>query len=195
VIHGSAVVEDTSSIDPSSTIWDFVHTRSGVSIGPGSILGRGVYVGPNVKIGANTKIQNNSLIYDPAVVGDGVFIGPGVIFTNDQYPRAVNPDHSLKSSDDWNPVGVTIRNGASIGAGSVCVAPLEIGEWAMIGAGSVVTKDVPPFALVVGNPAHQVGWVSKTGHRLLPEGPSKFVCPHSGEEFKFNVKTGILSEL
>ena len=194
MIHSSALVDTGASVHHSSSIWQNVHVRSGAVIGQQCILGRGVYVGPNVEIGVRTKIQNNSLIYDPAHIGDGVFIGPGVILTNDQYPRAVNADNSQKGAEDWRSVGVTIRNGASIGAGSICVAPLEVGEWAMIGAGSVVIKDVPAFALVVGNPARQVGWVSKSGHRLESIGDSKFMCPKSRQEYVLDETTGALSE-
>jgi acetyltransferase-like isoleucine patch superfamily enzyme len=113
-----------------------------------------------VVIGDNCKIQNNALIYEPAVINDGVFIGPAVVLTNDKQPRAINRDGSVKSVRDWYPVGVTIGAGASIGANSVCVAPIEIGEWSAIGANSVVTRDVLANEMVTGNPARSRG-VSK----------------------------------
>ncbi len=106
-------------------------------------------------------MQNYALVYEPAELADGVFIGPAVVLTNDTYPRAVNPDLSLKSAHDWEPVGVTIGEGASIGARAVCVAPVTIGAWATVAAGAVVTKDVPDHALVVGVPARRVGWVGQ----------------------------------
>ena len=115
---------------------------------------------------------------------DGVFVGPAVVFTNDVHPRAVTPDGRLKRGDDWEMVAVTCREGASIGARSVCVAPVTIGRWALVAAGSVVTKDVPDFALVVGAPARRVGWVGRAGTRLQP-GPSadRWVCPSTGTTY------------
>jgi acetyltransferase-like isoleucine patch superfamily enzyme len=113
-----------------------------------------------VIIGDNCKIQNNALIYEPAIIESGVFIGPAVVLTNDKRPRAINPDGSIKSAADWDPVGVTIRHGASIGANSVCVAPVEIAEWTAVGANSVVTKNTQPRQMVVGNPARSIGKAS-----------------------------------
>lgn len=123
------------------------------------------------------------MLYEPAILGNGVFIGPAVVLTNDEYPRAINPDGSLKSGADWNAVGVVIEDGASIGANSTCVAPLRIGKWSLIGSGAVVTKDVPDFALVAGNPARKIGWVGKTGHRLVQSETNTWICPDTGEVF------------
>jgi UDP-2-acetamido-3-amino-2,3-dideoxy-glucuronate N-acetyltransferase len=109
-------------------------------------------------------------VYDPAAIGDGVFIGPGAILTNDRLPRAISPTGELKRADDWDPVGVTVETGASIGAGAVCVAPVRIGAWAMVAAGSVVVRDVPDHALVAGNPARQIGWVGRNGRRMTVDG-------------------------
>lgn len=117
------------------------------------MIGRNVYIGPGVVIGNNCKIQNNALIYEPAILEDGVFVGPAVVLTNDKNPRAVNPDGSLKLSSDWTMVGVTLKRGSAIGANSVCIAPVVVGEWALVGAGSVVTRDVPAGLTVIGNPA------------------------------------------
>jgi acetyltransferase-like isoleucine patch superfamily enzyme len=181
-------IETSSLIDPSATIgqgtriWHNSQVRDGVAIGDNCIIGRNVYIGSSSKIGQNCKIQNDAMIYEPAVIADGVFIGPGVILTNDQYPRAVNPDLTLKSADDWISVGVSIGTGASIGAGSICVAPVSIGDWSMVAAGSVVTRNVPKFALVAGVPARQIGWVGKLGYRLI-EHSEFFKCPESGEMF------------
>ncbi len=113
------------------------------------------------------KIQNYALVYEPAVVGDGAFIGPAAVFTNDHFPRSVNPDGSVKSGHDWEPVGVTVLEGASIGARSVCVAPVTIGRWALVAAGATVIRDVPDFALVVGSPARRIGWVGRAGVPLV----------------------------
>ena len=148
----------------------------------GGIIGRGVYVGSGVQIGQNCKIQNYALVYEPAALGNGVFIGPGVILTNDTYPRAINPDGSLKSADNWEAVGVTIKDGASIGARAVCVAPVTIGKWATVAAGAVVVKDVPDFALVAGVPARRLGWVGKAGVPLVQDG-EHWKCPETGETY------------
>ena len=181
-LHGSVLVGDSTEIGDGTQIWHNSQVRENASIGETCVIGRNVYIGPGVKIGSNCKIQNNALIYEPSSMADGVFIGPGVILTNDQYPRAVNSDLSLKSGSDWNAVGVKIDEGASIGAGSVCVAPIVIGRWALVAAGSVVTKNVPDFALVGGVPARQLGWVGKNGHKLVEE-KGIFKCPSSGDEY------------
>jgi len=183
------IIEDSSLVDPSavigegSRIWHNSQIRNKVLIGNDCIIGRNVYVGTGVSIGNNCKIQNNALIYEPAEIEDGVFIGPAVVLTNDQYPRAVNPDSSLKSASDWDSVGVSIATGASIGAGSICVAPVKIGAWAMVAAGAVVTKNVGNFALVAGVPARQIGWVGKSGHRLIQDG-DMWICPDTKARYK-----------
>jgi acetyltransferase-like isoleucine patch superfamily enzyme len=134
-------------------------------------------------MGDNCKVQNYALVYEPAVLEAGVFIGPAVVLTNDTYPRAINPDGSLKSAHDWEPVGVTIRTGAAIGARAVCVAPVTIGAWATVAAGAVVTKDVPDHALMAGVPARRIGWVGKAGVPLQVDG-DEFVCPATGARYE-----------
>jgi UDP-2-acetamido-3-amino-2,3-dideoxy-glucuronate N-acetyltransferase len=156
-IHSTAEVHSSVQIPASTKVWNFAQIREGVTIGENCIIGRNVYIGPGVSIGNNCKIQNNALIYEPAVIEDGVFIGPAVVLTNDKHPRAINIDGSIKSASDWDPVGVTIRNGASVGANSVCVAPVELGEWSAVGANSVVSKNVLAKEMVVGNPAKSLG--------------------------------------
>ncbi len=185
MISHKANVSTAAKVDESAKIWDFAQIRESAVIGPNVIVGASAYVGPGVRVGANSKIQNCALVYEPASLGEGVFIGPSAILTNDRFPRAINSDRSQKSVSDWAPVGVEVEVGASIGAGAICVAPLKIGSWAMVAAGSVVTKNVPSFALVVGNPARQVGWVGRSGHRLIQEEVStKFVCPTTGENYQ-----------
>ncbi len=175
----SADVADSAKIGAGSSIWHLAQVREEAQIGSNCIVGRGAYIGTGVVMGDNCKVQNYALVYEPAVLEPGVFIGPAVVLTNDTYPRAVNPDGSLKSGADWEAVGVTIRTGAAIGARAVCVAPVTIGAWATVAAGAVVTKDVPDFALVAGVPAKRIGWVGKSGQRLT-EVDGKWTCPTTG---------------
>jgi len=164
-------------------IWNQSQIRENVFIGENTIIGSQVYIDANVQIGKNCKIQNGALIYDSAVIHDGVFIGPGVILTNDRSPRAISLTGSLKKSQDWEKVGVEVFEGASIGAGAICIAPVKIGKWAMVGAGSVVTKEVKDYAIVVGNPARQVGWVGPAGAKLERMSEDTFQCPKTFMQF------------
>jgi acetyltransferase-like isoleucine patch superfamily enzyme len=173
-------------ISDSAKIWDHVQIRDNAKIGKNVVIGRGAYIGTGVVVADNCKIQNYALLYEPATLEQGVFVGPSVVFTNDRYPRAVNPDLKLKNSNDWEPVGVYVKEGASIGARSVCVAPVTIGRWAMIAAGSVVTKNVVDFALMVGVPAKRVGWVGIVGQKLVQDDNEKsvFICPVTKSRYK-----------
>lgn len=182
-VHPTADIADNAQIGDGTFIWHYSQIREDCIVGENVKIGRGVYVGNGVRIGANSKIQNYALLYEPAILEAGVFIGPGVILTNDEYPRSVNSDGSQKSNMDWVAAGVTIREGASIGAGSICVAPLEIGAWALVAAGSTVTKNVPAFALVAGVPAIRVRWVGKAGVPLSDAGVGKFTCPKTGARY------------
>lgn len=182
-ITETADVADNVSIGDGSSIWHLAQVREDAVLGENCIVGRGAYIGTGVKLGDNCKIQNYALVYEPAELADGVFVGPAAVLTNDLYPRAINNDGSIKSASDWEHVGVTIGRGASIGARAVCVAPAVIGEWAMVAAGAVVTKDVPAHALMVGVPAKQIGWVSRTGVRLESVAEDRYRCPSSGEEY------------
>lgn len=180
----SADVDERAVIGDGTTIWHLAQVREGARLGEGCVIGRGAYIGVGVTLGRNCKVQNHALIYEPARLADGVFVGPAAVFTNDTYPRAVNADGSAKSAADWQAVGVTVGEGASIGARAVCVAPVTIGAWAMVAAGAVVTADVPPHAGVMGVPARQFGWVGRTGRRLVAEADGVFTCPDTGDRFR-----------
>lgn len=182
----SADVHPSASLGDGSTVWHLAQVRESAVIGQNCVIGRGAYIGTGVKMGRNCKVQNYALVYEPARLGDGVFIGPGVVLTNDTFPRAVTPDGELKSGSDWEAVRVTIHDGAAIGARSVCVAPVTIGEWALVAAGSVVTRDVAAHALAAGVPARQVGWVGRAGVRLTEQAHNIWKCPKTGENYRDN---------
>ncbi|WP_100812364.1 MULTISPECIES: acyltransferase [unclassified Microbacterium] len=182
-VAASADVDERAVVGAGSVIWHLAQIRENALVGEECVIGRGAYIGPGTRLGRRCKVQNYALLYEPAVLEDGVFIGPAVVFTNDYYPRAVNPDGSLKDASDWEAVGVTVREGASLGARSVVVAPATVGRWALVAAGAVVTKDVPDFALVAGVPARRIGWVGRAGAPLERQG-DEWVCPRSGERFR-----------
>jgi acetyltransferase-like isoleucine patch superfamily enzyme len=180
----SADVAENARIGEGSSVWHLAQVREDAVLGANCIVGRGAYVGTGVRMGDNCKLQNYALVYEPAVLEDGVFVGPAAVFTNDHYPRSVAPDGTLKRGDDWEAVGVTCRQGASIGARAVCVAPVTIGRWAMVAAGSVVVRDVPDFALVAGVPARRLRWVGRAGLPLEPgDTPGTWVCPQTGSRY------------
>jgi UDP-2-acetamido-3-amino-2,3-dideoxy-glucuronate N-acetyltransferase len=183
-VEASADVDPRADLGPGTLVWHLAQVREHARVGRDCVLGRGAYVGPGVVVGDRCKLQNNSLVYEPAVLGDGVFIGPAVVLTNDLHPRAVTPEGALKGTDDWDCVGVTVGPGAAVGARSVCVAPVTIGAWSMVAAGSVVTRDVPDHALVVGSPARQVGWVGRAGVRLVEGEDGTWSCPRTGETYR-----------
>lgn len=182
-VHPSADVDERATLGEGTSVWHLAQVREGAVLGKGCIVGRGAYVGSGVRMGDHCKLQNYALVYEPAVLGDGVFVGPAAVFTNDHYPRSVTPDMQLKRGDDWEPVGVTVRDGASIGARAVCVAPVTIGAWALVAAGSVVVKDVPDFALVAGVPARRIRWVGHAGVPLEPAGENLWRCPETGRTY------------
>jgi acetyltransferase-like isoleucine patch superfamily enzyme len=180
-VHPTAEVSPQAEIGEGTSIWHHAQVRERAVIGKGCILGKGVYVDFDVIIGDHCKLQNGVFVYHPATIHDGVFLGPGVIITNDKRPRAVNPDMSLKSQDDWQALPVVIGQGAAVGAGSVLLPAVDIGQWAMVGANSVVTHHVPDYGLVLGNPARLIGFVCPCGTRVAPEKASgTFTCHSCG---------------
>jgi len=183
--HDLSIIENGVEIGNATRIWQFAHIREDVKIGSDCVIGNSAYIGPGVEIGSRVKIQNGCLIYEPAVISSDVFLGPRVILTNDKKPRSVSPEGVLKIASDWNKQGVVIGKGASIGAGSILIAPVKIGPWTMVGAGSVVTKDTKPYSLIYGNPARQVGWVSKSGDKLAPTSVGdEFYCKVTDSYFE-----------
>jgi acetyltransferase-like isoleucine patch superfamily enzyme len=191
-LSANATISEKALISRGVQIWNYSQVRENAFIGENTVIGSHVYIDANVKIGKNCKVQSGALIYDAAEIFDYVFIGPGVILTNDRNPRAVKNNYKMKTSEDWFKVGVRVLEGASIGAASVCVAPLVIGKWSLIGAGSVLIKDVPDFALIVGNPGRQIGWVGPGGVKLEKMSDFVYQCPET--KVRFILSDGRLSE-
>ncbi len=165
-VHPEADVSPEAHIGAGTRIWRHVHIREHARLGESCNVGKGVYIDAHVTIGSRVKIQNNVSLFEGVTIEDGVFIGPHVCFTNDLQPRAITPDGKLKSADDWMITPTLVHYGASLGAGSVIVCGITIGSFALIGAGAVVTRDVPPHALVFGNPARLHGYVCRCANRL-----------------------------
>lgn len=165
-IHPTAEVSPEATVGAGTRIWRQVHVREHARIGENCNIGKGVYIDAHVQIGSCVKIQNHVSVFEGVTLEDGVFIGPHVCFTNDLIPRAITPDGKLKSADDWQITPTLVKYGASIGAGSVILCGVTIGSFALIGAGSMVTRDVPPHALVFGNPARPHGYVCRCARRL-----------------------------
>lgn len=168
-IHATAEVSPKAKLGKNVKIWNLAQVREDAELGDNVILSKNVYVDFGVKIGKNVKIQNNVSVYHGVTIEEGVFLGPHVCFTNDKVPRAINSDGSLKGTDDWSISKTTIKRGASIGAHSVILPGITIGEWALVGSGAVVTKDIPNYGLVVGNPAKLIGYVCMCGKKLANE--------------------------
>jgi UDP-2-acetamido-3-amino-2,3-dideoxy-glucuronate N-acetyltransferase len=175
--HPSAIIDEGCEIGKGVKIWHFSHIMPGCKIGEGCNLGQNVVVSPMVILGKNVRVQNNVSIYEGVVCEDDVFLGPSMVFTNVINPRsAVSRKHEYRQT--------LVRKGASIGANATIICGNEIGQYAFIGAGAVVTKSIPPYALVVGNPARQKGWMSEHGHKLEFDKEGIAVCPESGERYK-----------
>jgi UDP-2-acetamido-3-amino-2,3-dideoxy-glucuronate N-acetyltransferase len=185
-IHSTAEVSAEAVIGPGTNIWNQAQVRERARIGSGCTIGKNVYVDADVVLGDRVKIGNNVSLFHGVTVEDGVFVGPHVCFTNDRIPRAVNRDGSTKTDADWEVTPIVVRYGAALGANATILAGVTIGRWAMVGAGSVVTRDVADHELVAGNPARRLGGVCVCGEPLrdLPDG-ARFTgaCPRCGTRF------------
>jgi len=175
--HKTAVIDEGCEIGIGTKIWHFSHVMPNSKIGENCNLGQNVVISPNVVLGKNVKVQNNVSIYTGVICEDDVFLGPSMVFTN-----VINPRSAIIRKDEYKPTFV--RKGASIGANATIICGNEIGEYALIGAGAVVTKEILPYALVVGNPSKQIGWVSEYGHRLDFNDKGFAVCIESGEKYQ-----------
>ena len=181
-VHESAEIDDDVVIGDRTRIWANVQVRAGARIGQDCSFGRNSFVDLDVIVGDRVKVQNNASLYEGVVLEDGVFIGPHVIFTNDRLPRAITPDGRLKTTDDWELGATIVRTGAALGAGVVVVTGTEIGRWAMVGSGTVVTRDVPEHGLVVGNPGRIVGYVSAAGTRCDNQDAARSLSEREAQE-------------
>jgi len=183
-VHPSAIVDEGAHIGEGSRVWHFAHVCAGARIGRGVSLGQNVFVGNRVSIGDRCKVQNNVSVYDNVTLEEGVFCGPSMVFTNVHNPRAL-----IERKNEYR--DTLVKRGATLGANCTVVCGTTIGEFAFIGAGAVVSRDVPPYALMVGVPARQVGWMSVYGERIpLPlAGAGNYVCPHSGTRYRLHEST------
>lgn len=197
-VHASADLEPDVTVGGGTSIWHRAQIRTGARIGAECIVGRDAFIDEGVTIGDRVKIQNAALIYHGVTVEDGVFIGPNAILTNDRFPRAVTATGELARADDWVVSPIVLHEGCSIGAGAVVVAGVDVGRFATVGAGAVVTRTVPDYALVAGNPARRIGWVCACGARLVdgngepaPAMPERYAhdpdlhCPGCGRTYVY----------
>ncbi len=195
-VHATADLETDVRVGPGSAIWHHAVLRNGACVGAECVIGRDAFIDEGVHLGNRVKVQNGALVYHGVTVGDGVFIGPGAILTNDRYPRAVTAAGELARADDWTVSPIELRHGCSIGAGAIVVAGVSVGRFATVGAGAVVTREVPDHALVVGNPARRIGWVCACGTRLRgsdggtaapdPAAADVLRCGRCGRDYAFD---------
>jgi UDP-2-acetamido-3-amino-2,3-dideoxy-glucuronate N-acetyltransferase len=184
--HETAVIDKGCKIGNGTRIWHFSHIMAGAEIGENCNIGQNVVISPGVKLGKNVKVQNNVSIYTGVIVDDDVFLGPSMVFTN-----IINPRSEIIRRDNYETT--IVEKGASIGANSTIICGNIIGRYAFVGAGAVVTKDVKPYALVVGNPARQTGWMSEYGHKLIFDKKGFSVCPESGDRYR--LENGTVSKI
>ncbi len=202
-VHPTADVEADVAVGPRTSVWHRAQIRTGARIGAECVVGRDAFIDEGVAIGDRVKIQNAALVYHGVTVEDGVFIGPNAILTNDRFPRAITATGELARADDWAVSPIVLRHGCSIGAGAVVVAGIDVGRFATVGAGAVVTRAVPDHALVVGNPARRLGWVCACGARLRsgdapapaePDHDDDLACPSCGRVYVYDPDDELLVE-
>jgi UDP-2-acetamido-3-amino-2,3-dideoxy-glucuronate N-acetyltransferase len=203
-VHPTADLEAEVSVGPRTSVWNRAVLRKGASLGSECVIGRDAFIDEGVRLGDRVKVQNGALVYHGVSVGNGVFIGPGAILTNDRFPRAVTPTGELARADDWTVSPIDLRDGCSIGAGAVVVAGTVVGRFATVGAGAIVTRDVPDHALVAGNPARLMGWVCACGTRLTTSSGKaaraavdpgeQLGCARCGRGYAINNQSGALEE-
>ncbi|MBT6234656.1 MAG: N-acetyltransferase [Bacteroidetes bacterium] len=187
-VHETAVIDEDCTIGEGTKIWHFSHIMSHSTLGENCNLGQNVVVSPRVVLGNNVKVQNNVSIYTGVTCEDDVFLGPSMVFTN-----VINPRSAVNRKSEY--LQTVVRKGASIGANATIVCGNDLGEYCFIGAGTVITKEVLPYALMVGNPGKHVGWMSKYGHKLEFEGDGRALCPEGGEQYELkNGRVICLSE-
>jgi acetyltransferase-like isoleucine patch superfamily enzyme len=193
-IHPTADVESNVEVGARTSIWHRAHVRAGARIGTDCVIGRDAFIDIDVVLGDRVKVQNAALVYHGVTVEDGVFIGPGAILTNDRYPRAITPTGDVAHASDWTVSPTTLRAGCSIGAGAVVVAGVDVGRYATVGAGAVVTRDVGSHELAVGSPARRIGWVCLCGQRLMegdapagaePRAGAALTCRSCGRAYQY----------
>jgi len=183
VIHPTAVVEEGAQVGANTNIWHHCHVRSGARVGSDCTLGLNVYVDTGATVGNNCKLENRVSVFRGVTLEDGVFVGPHATFTNDRYPRAIKPDGTLVSEDDWAPIETLVKYGATIGAGAVILPGLTVGRWAMVAAGALLTRNVPDHGLVMGHPAALTGYVCRCG-RPLEERDGVWCCDTCHETYR-----------
>ncbi len=184
--HETAVVDEGCDIGEGTKIWHFSHVMTGCRLGRNCNIGQNVVISPDVVLGCNVKVQNNVSIYTGVICEDDVFLGPSMVFTN-----VINPRSAVNRKSEY--LRTVVRKGATIGANATIVCGHDIGEYAFIGAGAVVTREVPAYALVIGNPARQTGWMSEYGHKLVFDSEGVAVCPEKGD--KYILRDGRVSKL
>jgi acetyltransferase-like isoleucine patch superfamily enzyme len=183
LIHPTADISPDATIGEGTKIWHEAQVREGARVGRECVLGKGVYVDHHVVVGDRCKVQNRASVFHGVTLEDGVFVGPHAVLANDTFPRAITPDGSLKSEDDWQVEPILVRHGASIGAGAVVLPGSTVGAWALVAAGAVVTGDVPSHAIVKGNPARIAGWACACGRPLRMERPEHYHCDACGRTY------------
>ncbi len=185
-VHPTADVSPHAEIGAGTRVWHQAQIRERARIGANCIVSKGVYIDFDVQVGSNCKIQNGAFLYHGCTIEDGVFVGPGVIFTNDKLPRAINPDGSLKGTDDWVVGKTLVRHGASVGTGSIVLPGVTIGRFAMVAAGAVVSRDVPDYGLVLGVPARLIGFVCACAEKLGAFAPGEIACGRCARRYRIS---------